>query len=92
MVIASNVIFCLTCGSHRVDVEGWLDSDNAVLVCADCDATTTLSGFSLGKAQLNSKQFQQASNDAAIFRRNPEIVNRIRLKTQETLQEGVCDG
>lgn len=45
----AGVLFCLKCGSSRVDVIGWKGQFHAEIRCFHCGNVGTLLGFTIGR-------------------------------------------
>lgn len=87
MGFTTGVLFCTNCGSSYIDVNGWEGPDKAVLKCYDCDHTTVLTGFTVGRARLTDKQLQAAAGDVAVFGHDSQVKRMILDKTRETIDE-----
>lgn len=84
--ISASVIFCIKCGSALVDVWGWEGPTRADIVCANCGARTTLDGFTLGRTRIGPEPFASAARDVAVYRKDPEVINRIRTSARAELE------
>ncbi len=48
----SALIFCISCGSHLVDVNSWTEDGAARFRCCVCGQEAPVKGFALGRARL----------------------------------------
>lgn len=47
--MAVPVVLCAQCGSHQVDVNGWVSQQRCVFRCSACGHQATVSGFTVGR-------------------------------------------
>jgi len=66
MVVA--VAVCRKCGSLKIDVCYWKDRQTCVVRCTDCGNEADLQGFTLGRIDINSRQWGEVLEDAAFPR------------------------
>ncbi|MDO7786102.1 hypothetical protein [Desulforamulus aquiferis] len=61
------VLFCLRCGSETVDINHWeVGTKVAEVRCSKCGMTGFISGFTLGRIEINDHQMTEAKMDRAI--------------------------
>jgi hypothetical protein len=61
------VLFC-RCGSHKVDVNHWVDRSTAVVRCYECDTQAELTGFTLGRVYVDESTAATAEKDRAVMK------------------------
>lgn len=78
-LITTATIFCLNCGSTLIDVAGWKDGGTkANVYCSCCGQEADIKGFTLGRVlHTSEKNLGEAVKDAAVYKRNPLIKNKI---------------
>lgn len=60
-----SVVFCLKCGSGRVDIVRW-ENKAAVYRCASCGREEQVHGFTLGKADFPYRWAKEAAQGIAL--------------------------
>ena len=65
-----SILFCLHCGSHRVDVNSWVFniSENgpmANFICYDCHHVQLVEGLTIGRAEISEAAYLAAKADQA---------------------------
>ena len=66
----AGILFCMICGSSRVDVIAWISGDHAKIRCSHCGKTGDLCGFTVGRCYTASRDsVQEAYDDQALPRR-----------------------
>ena len=66
----AGILFCMICGSSRVDIVGWIGLGHAAVRCSNCGKTGDLYGFTVGRCYtMNRDAVQEAYDDQALPRR-----------------------
>ncbi len=61
--LKSSVLYCIRCGSGRIELVSWEDRRSCTIRCEDCNNESILSGFTIGTIELNSYQLQSSELD-----------------------------
>jgi hypothetical protein len=65
-----SVLFCLKCGSPKVDVNDWLPGETeeqplARFVCYDCHHEQLIEGLTIGRTYITGDEYREARADRA---------------------------
>lgn len=68
--LMAGMIFCLGCGSSRVDINSWKIPGQAIVTCCNCGKTGEMQGFTIGRCfSVDQKAVREAYEDRALPRR-----------------------
>ncbi len=84
-MITTGVLFCTYCGSQLIDVVGWKTPEEAVIQCCNCEYTSTINGFTIGRCHVSENNFINAANDTALYANNHKTKELIHKQAKAEL-------
>lgn len=61
--VGLTTLYCLRCGSHRVELGTWKDSETATTVCYDCHTTGSVTGVCFGRLEVSEDVYRKSARD-----------------------------
>lgn len=85
------VMFCLFCGSSNLEILDWETKKSVRVHCLDCENENVLKGFTIGFANLNSYQIQDAEDTRSYPNKNLNALPPWEKKEKPQVKENKQD-